>query len=209
MRGEDACGSISRDACGPILVVDRDSPGRAAVVRLLQQAGYTVRMAGGPTEALRSARRDRPRLVVLEVALPKSSGFELCREFRNELGFTIPMMFLSSRGADPLDRVVGLDAGADDYVARPFLADELLARVRALLRRSEPPPSKSRFELTSRELEVLWLLAEGLGQSEIAGRLVVTSKTVANHIAHILEKLGVHSRAQAVARAYQEHLVPG
>jgi DNA-binding NarL/FixJ family response regulator len=191
------------------LVVDGDPQGCAVVVRLLHQAGYSVWVAGTPAEALQSARRNRPRLVVLEVSLPNISGFELCRELRDELGTSLPIMFLSSRGADPLDRVAGLDVGADDYLAKPFVADELLARVRALLRRSEPLASPLESKLTSRELEVLWLLAEGLGQVEIAGRLVVTSKTVGNHIEHILGKLGVHSRAQAVARAYQEHLVAG
>ena len=199
----------TKDACGPILVVDSDPQSCAVAVRLLQQAGYTVRVAGTSAEALGSASTNRPRLVVMEVDLPEISGVELCHELRDALGPTLPIMFLSSRGTDPLDRAAGLDLGADDYLAKPFVADEFLARVRALLRRSELPASSPRFKLTSRELEVLWLLAEGFGQGEIAARLVLTPKTVANHIEHILGKLGVNSRAQAVARAYQEHLVSG
>jgi DNA-binding response OmpR family regulator len=189
------------------MVVDSDPQDCAVVAKLLQQAAYAVCLAGTPEEALDSALKYRPRLVVLEVALPNISGFQVCRELRDALGATLPIMFLSSRGTDPLDRVAGLDVGADDYLAKPFVADELLARIRALLRRSDPPASPSGAKLTSRELEVLWLLAEGFGQAEIAAQLVVTSKTVGNHIEHILGKLGVHSRAQAVARAYREHLV--
>jgi DNA-binding NarL/FixJ family response regulator len=199
----------AQHACGPIVVVDDDPQRCTVVVRLLEQAGYPVRVADAPEEALQSARQNRPRLVVLEVSLPNISGLELCRELRDELGPALPIMFLSSRGTDPLDRVAGLDVGADDYLAKPFVADEFLARVRALLRRSEPPGPQSESRLTPREFEVLWLLAEGLGQTEIAGRLVVTPKTVGNHIAHILRKLGVHSRAQAVAHAYREHLIAG
>jgi DNA-binding NarL/FixJ family response regulator len=197
----------AEDACGPILVVDSDLRTCTVVDRLLRQAGHLSSVAITPKEAIESARKNRPRLVLLEVSLPDISGFELCRELRDELGPNLPIMFLSSRGTDPLDRVAGLDVGADDYLAKPFVADELLARVRALLRRSEPPAPQPAAKLTPRELEVLWLLAEGLGQAEIAGRLIVTPKTVGNHIEHILGKLGVHSRAQAVARAYREHLV--
>jgi DNA-binding response OmpR family regulator len=195
--------------CGPILVVDSDPQASEVVVRLLRQAGYLAWVCGTPAEAFESACKQRPRLVVLEVALPGVSGFELCRKLKVELGSMLPIMFLSGRGIDSLERVAGLDVGADDYLAKPFVADELLARVRALLRRSEPPAVQSESQLTSREVEVLGLLAEGLGQAEIAGQLVVSPKTVGNHIEHILAKLGVHSRAQAVARAYREHIVTG
>jgi two-component system nitrate/nitrite response regulator NarL len=197
----------AQDACGQIIVVDGDSQASALVVRLLRRAGYAAWAADCPSEALAAARQNRPRLLALEVELPDISGFEVVRELRNELGLALPIMFLSSRGTDPLDRVAGLDVGADDYLAKPFFADELLARVRALLRRSEPPASPPGAGLTAREHDVLSLLAQGLGQGEIAGCLNVTPRTVGNHIEHILAKLGVHSRAQAVACAYREHLV--
>jgi DNA-binding NarL/FixJ family response regulator len=116
-------------------------------------------------------------------------------------------MFVSKRGADPMDRVAGLLAGADDYLPMPFVPDELLARVRALTRRSGPSRAAARANLTPREHEVLGLMADGLGQADIADRLVVSSKTVGNHIEHILWKLGVHSRAQAIAFAFREHIV--
>lgn len=199
----------AQDACGPILVVDNDRQTCAVVDRLLHRAGYVSFVATTPAKALESARKERPRVVLLEVALPEVSGFELCLQLKNEVDRTLLIMLLSSRGTDPLDRVAGLLAGADDYLAKPFSPDELLARVRALTRRSEPTGAARLSSLTPRELEVLSLLAEGLGQTDIAGRLVVSPKTVGNHIDHILGKLRVHSRAQAVAVAYQASLLLG
>jgi DNA-binding NarL/FixJ family response regulator len=105
-----------------------------------------------------------------------------------------------------MDRVAGLLLGADDYLGKPFVEDELLARMRALLRRSgsrrvptDAPPSP----LTRREVEILRMLAAGLAQRDIAQSLVISPNTVATHIQRILTKLGVHSRAQAVAEAYR------
>jgi DNA-binding NarL/FixJ family response regulator len=102
--------------------------------------------------------------------------------------------------------------GADDYVAKPFEPDEFLARVRAVVRRASTA-ARYRNEqhavsgLTRREREVLQLLADGLEPHEIAERFVISPKTVAGHIERILKKLGVHSRAAAVARAFREGFV--
>ena len=111
-------------------------------------------------------------------------------------------MFVSGERVEPCDRVAGLLLGADDYVVKPFAPDELIARVRRLVVRSaSDEPGALRSKLTRREQEVLQLLASGLTQPEIARELVISSSTVASHIEHILDKLGVHSRAQAVALA--------
>jgi DNA-binding NarL/FixJ family response regulator len=110
--------------------------------------------------------------------------------------------------------VAGLLLGADDYLVKPFEADELLARLRRSLRRHKvlrafrngaPSPLAA---LTVRESEVLALLAEGLTQAEIATRLVLSPRTVGTHIQHILSKLEVHNRAQAVALALRNGLRP-
>ena len=113
-------------------------------------------------------------------------------------------MFISGDRVEPFDRAAGLLLGADDYVVKPFAPDELVARVRRLVTRFTPPAGRAeRPKLTRRESEVLHLLADGLAQPEIAAELVISSKTVSSHIQHILSKLGVHSRAQAVAAVHR------
>ena len=92
-------------------------------------------------------------------------------------------------------------------MSKPFSTEELLARVRGLLRRTVPSGRSLESKLTMRELEVLRLLAGGLGQKEISGHLSISAKTVGTHIEHILMKLGVQSRTQAVALAYREQLI--
>jgi DNA-binding response OmpR family regulator len=196
-----------QDTCGSILIVDSGLRMYAVVSRLLRQAGHPISLANTAAGALESVRRDCPRLVLLEVTLNGLSGLELCHELRDEQGAELPIMFVSKQGADPMERVAGLLVGADDYLAMPFVPDELLARVRALTRRSAPTVAARKANLTPREHEVLGLMAEGLGQTDIAGQLVVSSKTVGNHIEHILWKLGVHSRAEAIAFAFREHIV--
>jgi DNA-binding NarL/FixJ family response regulator len=126
----------------------------------------------------------------------------------------MPVILLASDRNDPLDRVAGLLLGADDYLAKPVDRGELLARVRRSLRRSALPANgngngapRGVLALSPREHEILALLAGGKTQGEIARELVISSKTVATHIQHLLAKLGVHSRAQAVARAYRLGLV--
>jgi DNA-binding NarL/FixJ family response regulator len=190
-----------------MLIVDSGLRMYAVVSRLLRQAGHPISLADTAARALESVRKDCPRLVLLEVTLNGVSGLELCHELRDEQGPKLPIMFVSKQGADPMERVAGLLVGADDYLAMPFVPDELLARVRALTRRSAPTVAARKANLTPREHEVLGLMAEGLGQTDIAGRLVVSSKTVGNHIEHILWKLGVHSRAEAIAFAFREHIV--
>jgi DNA-binding NarL/FixJ family response regulator len=105
--------------------------------------------------------------------------------------------------------VAGLLIGADDYLARPFDPDELLARTRRLLSRSAAPVSAPDSPLTGREQQILQLLANGLSQDRIAKQLFISSKTVGTHIQRTLTKLGVHSRTEAVALAYQQGLVKG
>jgi DNA-binding NarL/FixJ family response regulator len=197
----------------PVLVVDDDDGCRALVVSLLQQRiGCTVYEAASGNEALEVAETVRPALVVLDVSLPGVTGYEVCHELRASFGNGIAIMFLSGKRAEALDRVGGLLIGADDYVGKPFEPDELVSRARALLRRATtptPPRSNgvSAATLTSREREVLELLAQGLDQDQIASTLVISSKTVATHIQRTLAKLGVHSRAQAVAYAHRVGLL--
>lgn len=194
---------------GPVLVVDDDAALRQCVCELLQGEGYsTVEAASGP-DALVGARQGSPSLVVLDVNLPGFSGYEVCTALRRSYGPQLPIIFLSGERIESFDRVAGLLLGADDYLVKPFAPDELLVRVRRLLERgtNRNRNGNGSAALTSRENQVLELLAEGLDQREIAERLVISSKTVATHLERILAKLGARSRAQAVAIAYRDGLV--
>ena len=190
---------------GPILIVEDDAGVRGLLTELLEGAGYATRCAQTGEEGLALARAERPALAILDVSLSGLSGYEVCRALRDDLGERLAIMFVSGARTESFDRVAGLLVGADDYLSKPFAPDELLARVRALLRRSAAPAAAE--SLTRREREVLGLLAAGLERSEIARQLVISPKTVGTHVEHILGKLGVHTQAQAVARAYREGLV--
>lgn len=189
-----------------ILVADDDSGFREQVSALVGDAGYEASEATTGPEALQAARHLRPRLVVLDVQLPEICGYEVCRELRDEFGTGLPVIFVSAERTEPADRTVGLLVGADDYLVKPIASDEFLARVRALLRRSGPTIATA-SALTAREHEILRLLADGLNTRDIARELFISRKTVATHIGHILGKLGVHSRTEAVALAYRDGLV--
>jgi DNA-binding NarL/FixJ family response regulator len=195
-----------------ILVVDRNTGTRSQVARLLERMGYETQQAQNGREALEAARQVQPALVLLEVNLTEVSGYEVCRELRDRFGHDIAIIFLSGDRTEPYDRVAGLLLGADDYIVKPFDEGELLARVRSALRHSAVPSSNgsqgdsAAQALTGREREVLMLLARGLTQAEIARELFISPKTVAGHIQRVLTKLGVHSRAQAVALAHEQGL---
>ena len=123
-----------------ILVVD-DEPEIVRLVRsYLEQEGYRVVTAYNGEEALYASRHEKPDLVVLDVLMPKMDGLEFTRRVRREQD--IPIIMLTAR-ADETDRIVGLEMGADDYVTKPFSPREVVARVRAVLRRSQPADKKS------------------------------------------------------------------
>ena len=119
----------------PRLLIIEDEPAmRRALEDLLASEGHRVLLAADGAAGLAAVRAERPDLVLLDVMLPKLDGFALVAELRR-LGFAAPVLLLTAKGGVD-DRVTGLDAGADDYLAKPFSAEELLARVRALLRRT-------------------------------------------------------------------------
>jgi DNA-binding NarL/FixJ family response regulator len=202
-------------SCGYVLVVDDDPAYREMLIELLERIDVTARAVTDGQQALACAREERPALVLLDVRLPGLSGYEVCRELRDMLGDDLRIVFLSGERTEAYDRVAGLLIGGDDYVVKPFDPDELLARVRAQLRHvgvtSDGSGNGTRpdaaSELTARERQVLDLLARGLTQAEIAEHLVISPKTVGTHIQHVLTKLGVHNRTQAVALAHRLGLV--
>ncbi len=168
--------------------------------------GHVTYEADTGEEALAAARRKRPALVVLEVFLPGVSGYQVCRELKDELGEELPIVFVSEARTEPADRVAGFLIGADEYVAKPFDPDELVARLRRLLPASLAH-GHAATGLTRRELDVLSLVVEGLSQSEIAKELFISPKTVGKHLEHIFAKLGVHNRAHAAALAVRDGLI--
>jgi two-component system, NarL family, nitrate/nitrite response regulator NarL len=189
-----------------ILIADGDGLSRRLLSQVLTRVGYITCEAETGEEALVAAKRERPALAILEVLLSGVSGFEVCRELKDEFGESLPVVFVSGTRTESSDRVAGLLVGGDDYLVKPFDPNEVLARVRRLL----PAPlagGETTHKLTRRELDVLSLLVEGLSQSEIAEKLFISPKTVGKHIEHILAKLGVHNRAQAVALAVRDELV--
>ena len=126
-----------------VLVADDDRAIRESLGRVLQLEGYHVTLVSNGAEALAAVKDESPDVLVLDVMMPNVDGLTVCRVLRSERNRT-PILMLTAR-TETSDRVAGLDAGADDYLAKPFELEELLARLRALLRRagSEPNPDDS------------------------------------------------------------------
>jgi two-component system, OmpR family, KDP operon response regulator KdpE len=188
---------------GPrILVVDDEPNIIGTLAPLLRVRGYEVFSAMTGRAALEAVERDKPDLIVLDLGLPDINGVEVCRQIRQTL--SLPILVLSARGAEG-DKVKALDAGADDYVTKPFGTEELLARVRAALRRIEGPSPASepivrgdlvidreRFRvlrngeevrLTPKEFELLTFLAQHPGR-------VLTHRTILKAVwgAHVVDQ---------------------
>lgn len=180
-----------------ILVVEDDASISLGLRMNLEAEGYRVEVADDGEAGLAVARDMNPDLVILDVMLPKLNGLEVLRSLRRE-GQTVPIIVLSARGAE-MDKVIGLELGAEDYITKPFGLAELLARVRAVLRRdamARPEPSRQvvRFgdvevhyetrqvlrasdpvELTATEFDVLWCLID-------AGGRVMTREKILAHV---------------------------
>ena len=201
-----------------ILVVEDDPAILRGLTDNLKFESYEVLTATDGEAGYRLIREKNPDLVILDLMLPKLSGYELCRKARAE-GLNIPILMLTARGEEA-DRVLGLDLGADDYITKPFSVRELLARIRAILRRTHPPralPDELRFgdivvdfrryeahkgdkslEMTRKEFGVLRLLAARPGEVATRDELLnevwgyenyPSTRTVDNHIASLRAKL--------------------
>jgi two-component system response regulator MprA len=135
----DIARAAGRGVVDRILVVDDDERVAASVRRSLEYAGYAVTVEHDGPRALAAAHREAPSIVVLDVMIPGIDGYGVCRALRADPAVDPMVLMLTARDATA-DRIVGLDAGADDYLVKPFDHGELLARVRALLRRRPAPP---------------------------------------------------------------------
>jgi len=128
-----------------VLVVEDEASIASFVSLYLKNAGYEVRTAANGTEALASAEREKPSLIVLDLMLPDIDGIEICRRIRQKSD--VPILMLTARDED-VDKIIGLEVGADDYLTKPFNPRELVARVKSILRRATP-------ERKERESEVI------------------------------------------------------
>ncbi len=201
-----------------ILVVEDDAAILRGLVDNLHFESYTVLSAADGESGYRLIQEKKPDMIILDLMLPKLSGYEVCRKVRTA-GIQTPIIMLTARGEEA-DRVLGLDLGADDYVVKPFSIRELLARVRALLRRANPArplPERLEFddvvvdflayaahkagrplEMTRKEFQVLRLLAARAGEVVTRDELLnevwgyenyPTTRTVDNHLAGLRAKL--------------------
>ena len=155
---------LKRAEKATVLVVDDENILRETLSYNLRREGFTVHAAADGNEALRLAKAFPPDAVVLDVMLPGMDGLDVCRALR--VHSSVPILLLSARGEE-IDRVVGLEIGADDYLTKPFAMRELLARVRAMIRRARMPvhaPADKTSETTARSAGVI-----SLGRLEIDG----------------------------------------
>ncbi|MEO5914916.1 MAG: response regulator transcription factor [Luteolibacter sp.] len=200
-----------------ILLAEDDLLTREAVTELLEGDGHTVLAAKDGSTAISLWKSHRPALVLLDIMMPGSSGYEVCRAIRRDDRRT-PVIFLSAK-SEEVDVVLGLELGADDFLRKPFGKHELLARVRAVLRRHEELPSGSAFEfgpwqvypkrlaarrdemeieLTTRELKVITLLSKRRGEVVTRDELLndcwgleyfPESRTLDQHILNLRKKI--------------------
>lgn len=136
-----------------ILIADDDAVVRDVVRRYLERDGLEVRMAGDGNEALQVLGSERIDVAILDVMMPGPSGLSLCRTLRQGGDFTVPVILLTALGEED-DRIAGLEAGADDYLTKPFSPRELALRVRSVLRRAPTPSNGLPGEITVAELTV-------------------------------------------------------
>ncbi len=167
-----------------LLIIEDELPMRTALKDCLEAEGYRVLTTADGEAGLERALKEKPNLVLLDIMLPRLDGFAVCAELRR-VSSNVPVLMLTAKGQVE-DRVLGLDAGADDYLVKPFSTDELLARVRALLRRARKlahaptllklgdaqidlvkqvvTRGRKRVHLTAKELAMLRLMAEAQGE---------------------------------------------
>jgi two-component system OmpR family response regulator len=184
-----------------VLVVDDEPNISALLSATLRLVEYEVRVADSGHRALVAVEEFEPDLVVLDVMLPDVDGFEIARRLR-AAGHRVPVLFLTARDAVE-DRISGLSAGADDYVTKPFSLEEVVLRIRAILRRSQPELDASAAEpgvLRYADLE----LDEDAHEVRRAGRLVDLSPTEFNLLRYLLINAGrVVSKAQILDRVWK------
>jgi DNA-binding response OmpR family regulator len=182
-----------------VLVVEDDQPLVRIMTKSLETNGFEVLTAFDGEEGLRSARDDRPDAIVLDLQLPRVNGVDVCKRLRSE-GNAVPIIMLTARSAVP-DRISGLDAGADDYLVKPFSLGELAARLRALGRRGRTAP---------RGIEAGPLVLDtGAREARVEGRPVELTGTEFALLEYLMQNAGqVLSRDQLREEVWGEGFEP-
>ena len=134
-----------------ILIVEDDDTVREALSAGLESEGYEVILSDNGLDGLKQAKEEGPDLILLDLMLPEMDGLSVCRALRRD--FDVPIIMLTARGTE-MDKIVGLETGADDYVVKPFSLGELLARIRSLLRRTRNDKQENQMQLTSGNLSL-------------------------------------------------------
>ena len=181
---------------GLVLVVEDERPIADLVRMYLARDGFGVHVEADGSAGLAAARKLRPVACIVDIALPGLDGTELCRRLR-EGGDWTPVLFLTARD-DEIDRILGLELGADDYITKPFSPRELVARVKAVLRRADGPPDAERV----RTLGPL-ILDAGRREVRAGGELVSLTPTEFDLLAHLMQRPGrVFTREELLASVW-------
>ena len=215
-----------------VLIVEDDPDIVRLLTHYLEQEHYRVRVVSSGTDALRAAREGSPDVVILDVMLPAMDGYEVCKRLRAAPDTErVPILMLTAK-ADEADKIVGLEIGADDYVAKPFSPKEVVARVKALVRRSEPEPLRAPLryrtvtldpdrhevtvagrplQLTAKEFGLLHYLLAHHGRLATRDAILtsvwgydaeVTTRTVDVHIRRLREKIPLLADAIVTVKPY-------
>jgi DNA-binding response OmpR family regulator len=213
-----------------ILIIEDESDVADLLALNLRKAGFKTSAFGDGATGLQQARDNRPDFIVLDLMLPTMSGLEVCRILKSDASTShIPILMLTAK-AEEVDRIVGLEFGADDYVTKPFSPREVMLRIRAILRRGEKPEemlkagailidparhqvrvSGKRVHLTSLEFKLLRTLMQRRGRVQDRDKLlnevwgyesVIDTRTVDTHVRRLREKLGKAGDAIETVRGF-------
>jgi len=193
------------------LLLVEDEPALArGLADNFREEGYDCRVEARGDRALAAVRDMRPDVVVLDIMLPGRSGLDVLRDLRSA-GDTVPVLVLTAKG-DVVDRVVGLELGADDYLPKPFAVRELLARVRALLRRAAPKHSPDELTLADVRFDFRALTATGAQAAELTTHDILVMKVLATHRGELVRRIDIVEEvcgldSEATLRTVDNHVM--